>query len=521
MTKQKTEQLLSQSIQNALSGGAFSGAANEQLASTEREWDNAISNLAKEYSFKKADVSAFYTQKYIDTNNQFNMDVFTAAKELDAIVEGYAIQGFNSLQARENAKTQAGNDYRTTVDEAKKTYSASIKGYVKEIQTMVKEEKQAAITREDRALSRIDYLLSNYPRESVAEAIKELGKDVTSFDVQTLIDNPTLAEIQKAEAAMAKRSTGGGGGGGGGYASSFLPSGMQEPIKPEVSFNDFMTGKVGELETAAMQNFSPEKRAKLMMENAEEWQKQYEAIYLAGAKTKATSQATSELITTFGQPVVDAARAVMDNTYGGTNPVKNAAKAFGVSEGQVATALIKLRQTGDVAETSVLSPDQQKAWNGLRKSLESDPYYQTFNGAKLAIGRIEAALGQQDGVSDIAAINGFQNGIVDPNATVRSEDVSLIQSAMSWADRVDLNYWKGKVVSGDKLPQSMREQMAATARSITAAYERAYIEQTLTRFQQEVQQAGLPQSVLQQYGSSKSNTTVTPAVSSFLDSLPF
>lgn len=142
MAKQKTAQLLSQSIQNALGGGAFSGAASEQLAATEREWDNAISSLAAEYSFKKADVSAFYKQKYIDTNNQFNLDIFNASKALDEKIEGYSIQGFNSLQARENAKTAAYAEHSKTIADAKKTYLDSIKGYVKEIGDTLREEKR-------------------------------------------------------------------------------------------------------------------------------------------------------------------------------------------------------------------------------------------------------------------------------------------------------------------------------------------------------------------------------------------
>jgi hypothetical protein len=512
LTKQKTQQLLSQSIQNALGGGAFSGAANEQLASTEREWDTAISNLAAEFSFKEADVSAFYTQKYVDTNNQFNMDVFNAAKMLDEKVEGYAMQGFNSLQARKNAEAAAQNQYRTDITNAKTNYSTKVSGYVKEIQGMVATEKKEKMDREDRALERIDYLLDNYPREAVAEAIKELGQDVTSFDVQALIDNPTLAEIEKAKKAR------GSGGGGGGYAMSFLPSGMQDPPKPEVSFDDYMKGKIAELESTSMQSFSPEKRAQLMFDNAEKWEKEYNAVHVDGLTGAAVGQAKQQLTQQFGDAVVQAAQLVMDGTYSGTDPVGKAAKTMGVSSAQVATALTQLRQSGAVADTSVLSPEQQKAWKSLRTELEKDSYYTTYKGAVSAVARIETALNQKDGLSDIAAINGFQNGIVDPGATVRSEDVGLIQSANSWADSVDLNYWKGKVNNGDKLPQAMRDKMAQLARSITAAYERNYVDLTLPRFEQEVQQSGVPKAVLDLYRPKGKVSTVSPEVQSFTDS---
>jgi len=510
LTKQKTQQLLSQSIQNALGGGAFSGAANEQLAATEREWDTAISNLAAEFSFKEADVSAFYTQKYVDTNNQFNMDVFNAAKALDEKIEGYALQGFNSIQARKNAEAAAENQYRSDITNAKTNYSTKIGGYVKEIQGMVANEKKDKMDREDKALERIDYLLENYPREAVAEAIKELGKDVTSFDVQALIDNPTLAEIEKAKKAR--------GSGGGGYAMSFLPAGMQDPPKPEMSFDEFMQSKLSELESSSNQSFSLEKRAQLMFDNAEKWEKEYNAVHVDGLTANVVGQAKQQLSQQFGDAVVQAAQLVMDGTYSGTDPVGKAAKAMGVSSAQVATALTQLRQSGAVADTSVLSPEQQKAWKSLRTELEKDSYYTTYKGAVSAVARIETALNQKDGLSDIAAINGFQNGIVDPGATVRSEDVGLIQSANSWADSVDLNYWKGKVANGDKLPQAMRDKMAQLARSITAAYERNYVDLTLPRFEQEVQQSGVPKAVLDLYKPKGKVSTVSPEVQSFTDS---
>lgn len=377
--------------------------------------------------------------------------------------------------------------------------------------TNVRLEKQDATKREENALDRIDYLLKNYPRESVAEAIRQLGKDVTSFDVQTLIDNPTNDEIKKSKAAFSNAS-------GSGYVNGYLPSNLQIPQQPTVSFDEYTNRKLEEMQATEMQSFNPEKKAKVLFENAEKWEKEYNAIYMTAPIAQAVAQSSQALIQQFGQPTLDAAMSVMDGTYGGTNPTKNAAKAFGVSEASVATALTRLRQTGAVADTSVLTPDQQKSWNGLRKSLESDPYYTTYNGAKIAMGRINAALNQKDGVSDIAAINAFQNGIVDPGATVRSEDVALIQSAMSWAAKVDLNYWREKVINGAKLPQEVREQMAATAKSITGAYQRSYADQVLPKYKQEVQQAGLPQSVLQQYGEGQS-TTVDPSISSFVDSL--
>jgi hypothetical protein len=384
---------------------------------------------------------------------------------------------------------------------------------VKELQGAIVQNRQEKQQKEADALTKIKYLLDNYPREDVQEAIQELAKNVTSFDASILATTDTTA----ARAAIAKAS----GGGVSGMMSGYLPSSMQTPVEPELSFDDYMDEKMSELESQANSTFSPEKRAKLIMENEEKWKEQYDAVYMAGMRTMERGNTLQSLTQEFGDAVVNAAQLVADGTYGGTNAIKNAAKALGVPEAAVATAVTRLRQSGEIADTKVLSPEQQKSWNAISKRLESDPYYTTYQGAKLAIGRIEAALSQKNGVSDIAAINGFQNGIVDPNATVRSDDVDLIKSAMAWADRVDLKYWKARIVNGDVLPQSMREHMAATARAITAAYERAYAEQTFPRYQQEVTQGSLPQSVLIPYQVRGQATTVSPNVSSFVDSLPF
>lgn len=253
LTRQKTQQLLSQSIQNALSGGAFSGAANEQLASTEREWDKSISDLATEYSFKKADVSAFYTQKYVDTNNQFNLDIFNAAKELDSKLEGYAIQGFNSIQAMENAKTTASNDYRTAIDLAKKTYSDNVKGYVKEIQTSINSSRDDARAQEQLGWTRLEKAIDDYRNGIPQSLLTSIGKMLPGVDLTDVVKARTLAQLKK----------GAGTGSGVGTDWSF-PSGMMKSTGDLPSFDDYIKAKENELGMS----ISPEAREKYRKEYA-------------------------------------------------------------------------------------------------------------------------------------------------------------------------------------------------------------------------------------------------------------
>ena len=112
--------------------------------------------------------------------------------------------------------------------------------------------------------------------------------------MQALIDNPTLAEIEKAKKARGTV------GGGGGYVSGFLPPSMQDQPQPEISFDEFMQSKLSELESSSNQSFSLEKRAQLMFDNAEKWEKEYNAVHVDGLTANAVGQTTQQLWQQFG-----------------------------------------------------------------------------------------------------------------------------------------------------------------------------------------------------------------------------
>jgi hypothetical protein len=432
------------------------------------------------------------------------------------------------LQAIKNSISTAKGDRTAAIIEAKKWGLEQKAVNDRELRTTISnanitmidnvaKEKTESRLRESAALDKIDYLLKNYPRASVADAIKQLGKDVTSFDVQALIDNPTLSEIKKAASSYS--------GGGGGSYSSYLPTGMQAPPKPSITFDEFTNRKLSQAETTAMKSLSPEARAKLMFENAEAWEREYKATYLAGPTAAAVSSATADLTSQFGEKVVQAAQLVLDGTYTGTDPIGKVAKAMGVPTEQVATALTKLRQSGAVADSAILSPKQQTDRDKIIAQIKSDPFYTVWNGSKSAVSRIQTAIGDSggaDGLSDIMAINAFQNGIVDPGATVKEGDVSLMQTAIAWADLVQLDYWKEKISDGDKLPPEMRQKMLQLATATRDAYAADFQNETVPKVNSLIQQNGLPPTVLDEYTGQSAGLapTVSPDVKSFVDSLP-
>ena len=56
--------------------------------------------------------------------------------------------------------------------------------------------------------------------------------------------------------------------------------------------------------------------------------------------------------------------------------------------------------------------------------------------------------------------------MIDPGATVRSEDVTLLQSASGFIDKVLSDFPIERLKEGDKLPQAVRDRMAKTAREL-------------------------------------------------------
>ena len=150
MEKEKTQQVLQESISLALRGGFGSGAGNKQIAETERTWDNAISNLQTEYAFKQSDVSAQYTQLYVQANKQHRSDLRDAASSysdaLDKIDQTY----FANDTAYKKAIANIESDYMKGINEAGKTYTNGVLGLVKDITSSIAAERRAQAT-EDRA----------------------------------------------------------------------------------------------------------------------------------------------------------------------------------------------------------------------------------------------------------------------------------------------------------------------------------------------------------------------------------
>lgn len=144
-----------------------------------------------------------------------------------------------------------------------------------------------------------------------------------------------------------------------------------------------------------------------------------------------------------------------------------------------------------------LNSEQVKAYGSINDNYEQDPYVKA---AKLALEKVDTlkqGLSQKNGAGDISAVNAFQT-MIDPGATVRDQDVELIQSAIAFRDKMNPEYWLKKLKSGDKLPEEMRKQLQAIGDGIYKMRARNANEISNVKFRKVLKATNIPEDFIVQ-----------------------
>lgn len=382
----------------------------------------------------------------------------------------------------------------------------AIKADAKAMQDDIRAEEENKREMTNDAWDRLEWVAENYGSNAPRSLLDSIKKDLPDVNVDDFVSSATLDQRREM------RLSGGGGTSSGISASDYLPPQMSGKIEPELTFEEFI-----DQQPEMQQTFvSPSAREDLISKNEKKWRDEYEAIYVDGVKSQNIQSTRARLIETVGENAVRAAELIIDGTYTGTNPIKNAAATTGATQSNTAIALQELRASGAVKDTETLSSGQQKQWNRIRDDLEKDVFYKTWNGARSAITRIEKAIAQKNAASDIAAINAFQNGIVDPGATVREGDVDLLQSAIAWFERINPSFILQIARGEAKMPESMRQQMFRLAKDIEQGYEKDFRKITVPRYRTLMTQNGIPTSIFDDYVGIEGGTVVSSDVSDFV-----
>jgi len=137
-----------------------------------------------------------------------------------------------------------------------------------------------------------------------------------------------------------------------------------------------------------------------------------------------------------------------------------------------------------------LTKEQFSIASQLTQRVTSNPVYRDMTDVQRGLVGVFVGTAQDNGFGDVAAINAFQR-MIDPGATVRSEDVVLLQSASSLLAKIDPKFLAGKVSAGDKLPESVRQQMRTTAQQLYEDSRKNYQATTGKTFENLAAQAGI------------------------------
>ena len=138
-----------------------------------------------------------------------------------------------------------------------------------------------------------------------------------------------------------------------------------------------------------------------------------------------------------------------------------------------------------------LTPKQMSVATQLANSLKAHPAYADMQDIATGIQGVEVGLSQNNGFGDITAINSMQR-MIDPGATVRSEDVKLMQSAAAFLARIAPDYVIDKLKKGDKLPPAVRTQMLEAARQVYTARSKYYNESVGNQYKNLAKAGGVP-----------------------------
>lgn len=112
----------------------------------------------------------------------------------------------------------------------------------------------------------------------------------------------------------------------------------------------------------------------------------------------------------------------------------------------------------------VYAADQRRGVLQLTKAFQDDPYIAYAIEAESALDTVLNGIAANNSTGDIAAINAFQGGMIDPKATVREGDVELIQKSAALFQRFQ-NYIP-KLLAGAVLTPEQRKDMQKMAEQI-------------------------------------------------------
>lgn len=439
--------------QIALSGGFGQDAGLRAVMESDATYDQKMWNLQTEMGIQRTELSAKFTALYNENNNNYVNSTLTNMKELRGALERIGMQGISNATARQQAEQKAIESAWTNQTSLRTTLANKNLDTAWQIQGVIKEAKQEKIDKEDRALKQISSLLSQFPENEVREIVLGLGKDVTSFSVEQMLNAKSNDEIEAARrSALARQQAAG------------MALMQKQQNAPLITYDEFIKQKIAEKEQASGMSMSEKSRSEYLAANKSLFDSQFDQY---------TSPNFQNL--TSGNPNVDAATDAL--IRGDFSTIKEAAKAYRVADADVATYAGILRNRGaQVGDIRALQPEQAKELATLRKTIDDNDVTKKLNVMDSAIPKIGVARNSLTGVGDVALLNFYQNGIVDPGLAVRAEDANLLRKASALRDKITTQFAEEVLLEGAFFPDETRAEMERIAKGVYEATQRVYNE---------------------------------------------
>lgn len=166
--------------------------------------------------------------------------------------------------------------------------------------------------------------------------------------------------------------------------------------------------------------------------------------------------------------------------------LQESAQTFTANQNKLQREYLKGKNEGP---EGVYTKQQQASVNQLYDRFNRNDYVKKAQSAQSSVDIILQGLSQNNSTGDIAAINQFQSGLIDPGATVREGDVVLIRNAAPVLARVQ-NYLP-QLLKGGVLPPQMRDEMKKISTQIYNMRAKNAMEIPVKQFKNNAQNAGI------------------------------
>ena len=472
--------------QIALSGGFAQDAGLAAVRESDAAFEARIDDIRTELGVENTEISAKYSALYLANKNDYINKSIANVKEGLSDLERLTMQGNTQTLAYKTASNAILDKTWSAETALRSEQAKNNMDAIRDMNILVKESKQEKIDKEDRALKQITKLLNDFPEGEVRGMVLELGKDVTSFSVESMLNAKSKEEIKSAQAAaIAKQNA---------INMQLLQKQKNAPI---VTKDEFIKNKIAEKEQALGMTMNEKMRNDYLKSNQAYFDSQFDQF---------TSPNFQNM--TSGDPNVDAATDAF--MRGDFTSIKEAAKTYNVSPSDVSTYAGILRsEGGKVGDIRALQPEQAKELTVLRKAIDDNDVTKKLNVMDTAIPKIGVARSSLTGVGDVALLNFYQNGIVDPGLAVRKEDADILRKASAIKDKITTQYAEEILLKGAFFPDQTRAEMERIANQVYEATQRVYKEKVYTPIVEQGKMSGInePYFKYKQHVPSSNNTT--------------